>query len=52
MSCCPSVHVLTGIASVASDLCIIKLLYKSTVPMVVGAICDILLIWLSLYNET
>ena len=38
MSYCPSVHVLTSIASVANALYIIKLLYNSTVSMVTDAI--------------
>ena len=33
MSYCPSVHVLTNIASVANALYIIKLLYNSAVSM-------------------
>ena len=41
MSYCPSVHVLTSIASVANALYIIKLLYNSTVSMVMDAIYDI-----------
>ena len=40
MSYCPSVHVLTSIASVASALYIIKLLYNSTVSMVTDAIIN------------
>ena len=38
MTYCPSVHVLTSIASVANALYIIKLLYNSTVSMVTDAI--------------
>ena len=38
MSYCPSIHVLTGIASIANALYIIKLLYKSTISMVMDAI--------------
>ena len=38
MSYCPSVHVLTSIASVASALYIIKLLYNITVSMETDAI--------------
>ena len=38
MSYCPSVHVLTGIASIANALYIMKLLYNSTVSMVTDAI--------------
>ena len=38
MSYCPSVHVLTSIASIANALYIIKLLYNSTVSMVMDAI--------------
>ena len=39
VSYCPSVHVLASIASLANALCIIKLLYNSTVSMVMDAIC-------------
>ena len=38
MSYCPRVHVITSIASVANTLYIIKLLYNSTVVMVMDAI--------------
>ena len=38
MSYCPSVHVLTSIASVANALYIMKLLYNSTASMVTDAI--------------
>ena len=38
MSYCPSVHVLTSIASIANALYIIKLLYDSTFSMVTVAI--------------
>ena len=38
MSYCPSVHVITSIASIANTLCITKLLYNSTVSMVTDAI--------------
>ena len=44
MSYCPSVHVLTSIASVANALYIIKLPYNSTVSMVMDAICNIAVI--------
>ena len=38
-------YVLTSIASIAKALYIIKLLYNSTVPMVVDAICYYYTLW-------
>ena len=49
MSYCPSVHVLTSIASVANALCVIKLLYNGTVSMVTDAIRTYLCMYIRKY---